>query len=117
MRTRFRTSQLQAFEEILFKLFPPVPVSENELHDSYVRLCNFPIYIKEYLRRELGWTESQFSEMTLPSLAGRNMQPTREEITIARAIIKAQLKILLQYLEVSSAMINTIKPGVVTSDC
>lgn len=72
MRTRFRTSQLQAFEDILLKLLPPIPVSENELHDSYTTLCNFPIYIKEYLRREFGWTDSQFSEMIRPSLDDRN---------------------------------------------
>lgn len=116
MRTTFRASQLKTFGEALLKLFPPVPLSDNELHDSYTRICNFSIYIKEYLRRELGWTESQFSEMVLASMDGRNTQPTKEEIAIARVIIKTQLRLLLQYLEISPSLVNTLKKAATTSD-
>ncbi|SKD09424.1 hypothetical protein SAMN05660461_5312 [Chitinophaga ginsengisegetis] len=107
MKTKFHKSQLLAIEATLSKCFPPAPLSENELHDSYTRLCNFPIYIKEYLRRELGWTDSQFSQFVMPPLGGRNVKATKQEIAVARVIIKNQLKLLLQYLDVSPGLICT----------
>ncbi|WP_436491555.1 hypothetical protein [Chitinophaga sp. ARDCPP14] len=102
---KLRTSEQRLFAENLAKLFPPVPLSDNELHDTYTRLCNFPIYIKEYLRRELGWTESQFSELVLPPRPGRNMRPTDEELLKIRIIVKAQLSYLLRYLDISPSLV------------
>ncbi|PSL42389.1 hypothetical protein CLV51_11327 [Chitinophaga niastensis] len=106
---KFRTNEQKMFAENLAKLFPPAPLSDNELHDTYTRLCNFPLYIKEHLRRELGWTESLFSQLVLPNLGGRNMSPTDEEMQKARIIIKAQLSYLLQYLDISPGLVSTLK--------
>ncbi|PSL44640.1 hypothetical protein CLV51_10512 [Chitinophaga niastensis] len=105
---KFRTSEQKMFAENLAKLFPPAPLSDNELHDTYTRLCNFPLYIKEYLRRELGWTESQFSQLVLPTLGGRNMRPTDEEIQKVRIIIKTQLSYLLRYLDISPSLVYAL---------
>ena len=105
---KFRTNEQKMFAENLAKLFPPSPLSDNELHDTYTRLCNFPLYIKEYLRRELGWTESQFSQLVLPTLGGRNIRPTDEEIQKARIIIKTQLAYLLRYLDISPGLVYTL---------
>lgn len=109
MKTKLHKSQLLAIEATLSKCFPPCPLSGNELHDSYTRLCNFPIYIKEYLRREFDWTDSQFSQYVMPPLEGRSMEPTEQELVAARIIIRNQLKLLLQYLSVSPSMICSMK--------
>lgn len=108
---KFRISEQKMFAKNLAKLFPPAPLSDNELHDTYTRLCNFPLYIKEYLRREFGWTESQFSELVLPTLGGRNIRPTDEELEQARIIIKAQLSYLLRYLDISPGLVHGLNSG------
>ncbi|MBS0027664.1 hypothetical protein ACTJJ0_31965 [Chitinophaga sp. 22321] len=105
---KFRTNEQKMFAKNLAKLFPPAPLSDNELHDTYTRLCNFPLYIKEHLRRELGWTESQFSQLVLPNLGGRNMAPTEEEMQKARIIIKTQLSYLLRYLDISPSLVHAL---------
>ncbi|NLR58873.1 hypothetical protein HGH93_12225 [Chitinophaga polysaccharea] len=109
---KLRTNEQKMFAENLVKLFPPMPLSDNELHDTYTRLCNFPLYIKEHLRRELGWTESLFSQLVLPNLGGRNMKPTEEEMQKARIIIKTQLSYLVQYLDISPGLVCSLNKGV-----
>lgn len=108
---KFRTNEQKMFAENIAKLFPPAPLSDNELHDTYTRLCNFPLYIKEHLRRELGWTESLFSQLVLPNLGGRNKMPTNEEMQKARIIIKAQLSYLQQYLDISPGLVHALNNG------
>lgn len=90
---------------------PPKPLSDNELRDMYARLCYFPIYLKEHLRREFGWTESQFTGFVLPLLNGRNMRPIEEEIETALVIIKEQLFLLLRYLDISPGLISILNSG------
>ncbi|CAL1518565.1 hypothetical protein MMC2321_02308 [Chitinophaga sp. MM2321] len=99
-----------AFEQSLSKLFPLLPLSENELHDSYTRLCNFPIYIKECLSRELGWTKEEFFQRVLPPLAGYNHKGLNEaETIIVRAVIKARLKMFTQYLEDAPELVCSLR--------
>lgn len=89
----------KALKDALSKLFPPLPLSENELHDSFIRLCNFPHVIQECICYELCWTESDFSKRALRPLKGQTIGPNEREILIIREVLKLRLNMLMQYLE------------------
>jgi hypothetical protein len=89
----------KALKDAFLKFFPSSPLSENELHDSFTRLRNFPLLIQECICYKLDWDESTFAQRWLRPHERGPLGPTERETLIIREVMKLHLNMFLEYLE------------------
>lgn len=109
MNERMVNPQTRYYDVSLAELMPPLPLSENLLHDIYTRCCLFSRFIGESICRELGWTQEQLARYAQPPQERCITPLTAEERKMVLAVVKARLKQLLQYLEDCPGLHDTLQ--------